>query len=195
MLQIISLQMNLYFLFFFSQLESKKKHYWVKVVNIGLNKWILDCCCLVAKLCLTLSQPYGLSSSRLLCPWNSPGKTTGVVAISFFRRSSWLRDWTCVSCIGRWILYHWATREAQSLDQFSSVQLSYSVMSNSLWPHGLQHSRLPCPSPTPGAYSNSCPSSQWCHPNISSSVIPFSCLQSFPASGSFQMSQFFPSGG
>ena len=112
MLQIISLQMNLYFLFFFSQLESKKKHYWVKVVNIGLNKWILDCCCLVAKLCLTLSQPYGLSSSRLLCPWNSPGKTTGVVAISFFRRSSWLRDWTCVSCIGRWILHHWATWEA-----------------------------------------------------------------------------------
>ena len=61
---------------------------------------------------------------------------------------------------------------------------------------GLQHARPPCPSPTPGAYSNSCPLSQWCHPTISSSVIPFSyCLQSFPASGSFQMSQFFASGG
>ena len=69
-------------------------------------------------------------------------------------------------------------------------------MSNSLWPHGLQHARLPCPSPTPGAYSNSCPSRQWCHPIISSSVVPFSaCPQSFPASGSFPMSQFFASGG
>ena len=68
-------------------------------------------------------------------------------------------------------------------------------MSDSLWPHGLQHTRPPCPSSTPGAYSNSCPSSHWCHPTISSSVIPFSCLQSFPASGSFQMSQFFASGG
>ena len=69
-------------------------------------------------------------------------------------------------------------------------------MSNSLRPHGLQHIRLPCPSPTPRAYSNSCPSSHWCHPTISSSVVPFSsCLQSFPASGSFQMSQFFTSGG
>ena len=67
---------------------------------------------------------------------------------------------------------------------------------NSLQPHGLQHSRLPCPSPTPGACSNSCPSRQWCYPTISSSVIPFSSrLQSFPASGSFQVSQFFAWGG
>ena len=79
---------------------------------------------------------------------------------------------------------------------FSSVQFSRSVVSNSLWPDGLQHTRLPCPSPTPGAYSNSCPSSRWCHPTISSSVGPFSShLQSFPASGSFPMSQFFTSGG
>ena len=77
-----------------------------------------------------------------------------------------------------------------------SVQLSCSVMSDSLWPHGLQHYRLPCPSPTPGAYSNSCPLSWWCHSTISSSVFPFSsCLQSFPASGSFPLSQFFTSGG
>ena len=69
-------------------------------------------------------------------------------------------------------------------------------MSGSLQPHGLQHIRLPCPSPTPGVYSNSCPLSQWCHPTISSSVVPFSsCLQSFPASGSFLMSQIFASGG
>ena len=79
--------------------------------------------------------------------------------------------------------------------KFSSVQFSCSVMSNSLWPHGLQHARLPCLSSTPGAYSNSCPLSQWCHPTISSSVVPFSHLQSFPASGSFPRSQFFTSGG
>ena len=77
-----------------------------------------------------------------------------------------------------------------------SVQFSLSVVSDSLWPHGLQHTRLPCPSPTPGACSNSRPLSQWCHPTISSSAFPFSsCLQSFPASGSFPMSQFFTSGG
>ena len=77
-----------------------------------------------------------------------------------------------------------------------SVQSSYSAVSDSLWPHGLQHARLPCLSPISGVCSNSCPLSQWCHPTISSSVVPFSsCLQSFPASGSFHMSQFFPSGG
>ena len=77
-----------------------------------------------------------------------------------------------------------------------SVEFSCSVVSNSLQPHGLQRARLPCPSPTPGAYSNSCPLSQWCWPTTSSSVKPFSsCLQSFPASGSFPMSQFFASGG
>ena len=71
-----------------------------------------------------------------------------------------------------------------------------SVMSNSLWSHGLQHTRLPCHSPFPRTYSNSCPLSGWCHPTISSSVIPFPpCLQSFPASGSFLRSQFLASGG
>ena len=78
--------------------------------------------------------------------------------------------------------------------QFSSVHFSPLVMSNSLWPHGLQHARLPWPSPTPEACSNSCPLSQWCHPTISSSVIPYSsCLQSCLASGSFPVSQFFAS--
>ena len=77
-----------------------------------------------------------------------------------------------------------------------SVQFSCSVASNSLQPHGLQHARLPCPSPTPRSYSNSCPLSRWCHATISSSVIPFSShLQSFPASVSFQMSQLFTLGG
>ena len=80
--------------------------------------------------------------------------------------------------------------------RFNSVHFSHSVVANSLQPHRLHHTRLSCPSPTPRACSNSCPSSWWCHPTISSSVVPFSsCLQSFPASGSFPVSQFFASGG
>ena len=78
----------------------------------------------------------------------------------------------------------------------SSVPFSRSVVSDSLWPHGPQHARPPCLSPTPRVYSNPCPLGWWCHPTISSSVVPFSsCPQSFPASGSFQMSQFFTWGG
>ena len=112
-----------------------------------------------------------------------------------------------------WSLNHWTSREVPSpgfkwLSEWttrtipdthgspSSLQFSRSVVSDSLWPHGLQHARPPCLSPTPRIYSNSCPLSRWCHPTISSSVVPFSsCLQCFPASGSFQMSQFFASGG
>ena len=86
-------------------------------------------------------------------------------------------------------------RVACAIALCSFNQFSHSVVSNSLRPHGLQHTSFPCPSPTPGARSNSRPLSQWCHPTISSSVVPFSsCLQSFPASGSFPMSQFFTSG-
>ena len=87
------------------------------------------------------------------------------------------------------VYYFWECRELYN-------QFSRSVVSDSLPPHGLQHARPPCPSPTPRVYSDSCPLSQWCHPTISSSVIPFSsCLQSFPASGSFPVSQFFTSVG
>ena len=79
---------------------------------------------------------------------------------------------------------------------FSSVQFSLLVVSSSLWPHEPQHARLPCPSPTPGVYSDSCPLSRWCHPALSSSVVPFSsCPQSLPESGSFPTSQLFTSGG
>ena len=84
------------------------------------------------------------------------------------------------------------------MTRYDSVhhQFSCSVMSDSLWPHELQHARPPCPSPIPGVYPNSCPLSQWCHPTISSSVVPFSsCPQSLPASESFPMSQLFASGG
>ena len=96
----------------------------------------------------------------------------------------------------------WGKRESGWLAErnrefcFSSVQFSSSVMSDSLQPHGLQLARPPCPLPTPRVYSNSRPSCRWCHPTISSSVVPFSSRrQSFPASGSFKMSQFFASGG
>ena len=90
------------------------------------------------------------------------------------------RHFTCFNCI------------CAKLLQFSSVAQSCLTRR----PHGLQHARLPCPSTTPGACSNSCPSSRWCHPTISSSIVPFSsCFQSFPASGSFSVSQFFESGG
>ena len=91
-----------------------------------------------------------------------------------------------MACLSRW-----GTAGSFRACVHSSVQFSCAAVSNSLQPHGLQHARLPCPSPIPGAYSNSSPSSQWCHPTISSSVIPFSShLQSSPASGSFPMSQF-----
>ena len=111
------------------------------------------------------------------------------VAISFSRGSSQTRDQTHISSIGRQVLYHRVSWDDTPL--MVSVQFSHSVMSDSLWPQGLQYIRLPCPS-----NSNSCPSSQWCYPTISSTVVPFSsCLQSFPAPGSFPTSQFFPSGG
>ena len=98
------------------------------------------------------------------------------------------------------IRHNWATElNWAEFHMLMSERIWLSSVAQScltLWPHRLQHNRLPCPSPTPGAYSNSCPLNRWCHPTISSSVIPFSsCLQSFPASGSFQMSQFFTSGG
>ena len=97
----------------------------------------------------------------------------------------WSDSWVCWEVTAKCIFY-----------AFSSVQFSRSVVSDSLWPHESQHARPPCPSPTPGLHPNSCPLSRWCHPAISSSVIPFSCCpQSFPASGSFQISQLFTSGG
>ena len=103
------------------------------------------------------------------------------------RNLNLLCTFTCLSTDVRFLTF---------LLGFSSVQLSCSVMSDSLRPHGLQHGRPPCPSPTPGVYSNLCPLSQRCHPTISSPIVPFSfCLQSFPATESFQMSQFFTSGG
>ena len=103
--------------------------------------------------------------------------------------TSWMKGWF----MSQWEEVGWS--RILGISSHYLVQLSRSVMSDSLRPHGLQHNRLPCPSPTPGACSNSCPSSWWCHPTISSSVVPLSfCPQSFPASGSFLMNHFFASG-
>ena len=145
----------------------------------------------------TRSSVWGIFQARIL-EW---------VAISFSRGSSWPTNWTLVSCIASRFFIDWATRESRDptllttwsqspVYPLSSVQFSRSVVSNSLRPHELQHTRPPCLSPTPGIHSDSCPSSRWCHPAISSSVVPFSsCPQSLPASGSFPMSQLFAWGG
>ena len=142
---------------------------------------------LVAQSCLTVCNPvdcrspgfsvHGILHTRIL-EW---------VAMPFSRGSYRPRDQTWIFHKASRFFTIWAT-----MDQFSSVTQSCLT----LQPHGVQHARLPCPSPTPGVYSNSCPLNRWYHSTISSSVTLFSsCLQSFTASGSFQMSQFFASGG
>ena len=106
--------------------------------------------------------------------------------------TSWLFFWSLL-CLG--CFYLGSTQKSRLLNK-SVSQFSHSVVSDSLWPHERQHTRPPCPSPTPGVYSNSCPLSQWWYSTISSSVVPFSsCPQSCPASGFFQLSQLFASGG
>ena len=118
------------------------------------------------------------------------------ILCNFFKKYFWsmVESWIALMDMEDWL--YLPTSESKLSLVCHSVQFSHSVMSNSSWPHGLQHARPLCPSPTPGVYPNSCPLSQWCHPTISSSVVSFfSCLQSFLTSGSFQMSQLFASGG
>ena len=145
------------------------------------------CCCCFAQSCWLFCDPmdysppgssvHGISQARIL-EW---------VAISSSRVLSWPRDQTYISC---------AAGRLFTAVVISSVQFSHSVMSNCLRPHESQHTRPPCPSPSPRVHSNSHPSSRWCHPAISSSVVPFtSCPQSLPASESFPMSQLFAWGG
>ena len=125
--------------------------------------------------------------------WFLPGHHLLVYSINFY--------W--VSCRANYCAKQWKHKDEwnililkEPLFKSSSVQFSHIAVSNSLWPHGLQHTRTPCPSPTPRVHPNPCPSNRWCHPAISSSVFPFSShLQSFSASGSFPQSQFFTSGG
>ena len=134
-------------------------------------------------------SPPGFSVYRIL----QAIKLEWVTIPFFFRGSSWPRDQIQVSCIAGRFLTVWAPGKPF---RYGSVQFSRSAVSNSLWTHESQHTRPPCPSPTPEVHSDSRPSSQWCHPAISSSVVPFSsCPQSLPASGFFPMSQLFTWGG
>ena len=126
------------------------------------------------------------------CSLPDSWKNNGVGCISSFRGSSQPRDQTCISVPPALTAGLFTTESPGSTNQFSSVKFSRSVVSDSLRPHEPQHARPLCPSPTSRVYSNSCPLSWWCHSTILSSVIPFFFhLQSSPASGSFQMSQFF----
>ena len=141
--------------------------------------------------------PFGLWTSRLLICGIFWGKNSGVGCHFLLQGSSWNRDQTQVSFIPCMAGGFFTTDPLGSpVTHFSAVQVRCSVVSDSLWPHELQHARPPRPSSTPGGYSDSCPLSRWCHPTISSSVVPFSShFQAFQASGSFLMSQFFASGG
>ena len=134
----------------------------------------------------------------LRCEWNWPADVHPMVCTTKICPPVPRRPQSIAWIIVPWRMTRmWEERcFSNESDCISLAQFSHAVMSDSLWPHGLQHTRPPCPSPTPRVYSNSSPLSRWCHPTISSSIVPFSsCLRSFLASGSFQMSQLFPSGG
>ena len=146
------------------------------------------------QLCPTLCDPMDCSPPGSSVRGDSPGRNAGVVCHALLQGTFPTQGSNPCLLHCRWVLY--LSHGGGPYQRISSVQFSRSVVSNSLQPHGLQHARPPCPSPTLRVYPNSCPLSWWCHPTISSSVIPFSsCLQSFPASGSFPMSQLFASGG
>jgi len=156
--------------------------------------------------CLTLWDPIDGSPPGSPVPGILQARTLEWVAISFSNAWKWkvkVKSHSCVQLFATpWTIAYQAPPSMgfSRQEYWSGVPLpspfSRSVVSNCLQPHGLQDARLPCPSPPPGACSDSCPSNRWCHPSISSSLVPFSsCLQSFPASGSFLMSQFFASGG
>ena len=196
----------LIFCCFFIPIFSLSPHFTISVLNVFLTTLILPWVYLsyswnivkvywvrFAQLRLTLcntmdcsppgSSVHGIFQARIL-EW---------FAIPFSRGSSWPRDRIQIFHVTGRLFTIWATNKhiikhlKYITTDFSSVQFSHSVMSDSLQPHGLQYARLPCPSPTPRACSNSCPLNLWCDPTISFSVIPFSsCLQSFPASEFFQ---------
>ena len=153
------------------------------IVFHSLSHLNFSCPCTEALIAL-----YNVSGSKRLTSWSqsvikSLFKSIKFISMDVYMYKSWM------------LQMHWAMHN-YSPCLSGSVQFSCLVMSHSLQPHGLQQAKPPCPSPTPRVYSNSCPLSRWCHPTISSSVIPFSsCPQSFPASGSFPMSQFFASSG
>ena len=149
------------------------------------------CVCVCAQLCPTLCDHIDCSLPGSSVFGTFQARILEGIAISFSRGSSRPRDQTRVSHVSC-TASGFFPAEPLGKPHKLSIPFSHSVVSNSLWPHRLQHARLPCPLLTPGACSNSCPSNQWCRPTISSSIIPFSfCLQSFSASGSFPVSKFF----
>ena len=157
------------------------------------NEWGKGQACSVAQACATLHDPMDCGSPGSSIHGIFQARILQWVTISFSRGSSWPRDPTEVSC-SSCIVGGFFISEPPG-KPWEGVQFSRSVMSDSLRPHELQHARPPCLSPTPRVYSNPCPSSRWCHPTISSSVVPFSCPQFLPASRSSPMSQLFPWGG
>ena len=143
--------------------------------------------------------PRGLSPSRLRSPWDF-SREKYCSGLPFFPPGDipnlGIEPTSPVSPASAGRLFMTEPHGKPTVHIFNSVQFSRSFVSNSLWPHEPQHIRPPCPSPTPGVYPNPCPWSRWCHPAISSSVVPFSsCPQCLPASGSFPMSQLFAWGG
>ena len=163
-----------------------------KVNSLGLNDWFLSLCLPKDSQESSPAPQFKSINSWVLSlfmvhfsqPYMAAGKTIPLIIQTFVGKMISL----LFNKLSRLVIV--------LLPKRSSVQFSCSVVSDSLRPHGLQHPRPPCPSPTPWVYSNSRPLSRWCHPTISSSVVSFSsCLQSFSASGSFQMSQLFISGG
>ena len=174
-------------------MEFKKTTFPIKLINT--YSWIKESsevACVSHSFVSDTLRPHGPQSTRLLCPWNSLGKNIGVHCHSLLQGifpTQGLNPGSYI--IGRFFTF-WATREVV----VGSVQFSHSVLFHSLELHGLQQTRPPCPSPTNGVYLNWYPFRQWCHPTISSSVIPFySGLQSLPASRSFPISQFSTSRG
>ena len=135
-----------------------------------------------------MGYPQGVPTSLILFYFSSPSLWRSL-HVSQLKRNNTMKQNVKQRFYDTWSSkYNWR--------RIHTVQFSHSVMSDSLRPHEPQHTRPPCPSPTPRVHPNPCPSTQWCHPAISSSVVPFSsCPQSFPASGSFPMSQLFASGG
>ena len=140
-----------------------------------------------------LSSPSPLASPFSSCLQFLPA--SGSFSNESTLRMRWPKYWSFSFSINPFNEYSGLISFICKLSIISFIQISHSVMSDPLWPHESQHARLPCPSPAPEACTDSFPSSQWCHPAISSSVIPFSSHQFFPASGSFPRSQFFTSGG
>ena len=171
------------------------RNYVTGVNCVNFNCRVSSCVCAESLSHVWLFANQWTIPPRILCLWDYPGKNAWADC-NFLLQGIFLNQESHPHLLHyRWILYNWATREVSESD-ISSVQFSRSVVSDSLLPHEFHHARPLCPSPTPRGHSNSCPSSWWCHPAISSSVVPFSsCSRCLPALEYFPMSQLFAWGG